>query len=62
MIFEKNEDLENQSSFNYNLILRARNNSVMFAHASLDPQLAPKVLGTLGPLSSSGLSENIREI
>lgn len=61
MIVEKNEDLEIQPSFNGNLILSARSSNIAFARASLDSQLAPKVLGALGPLPSSGLTENIKE-
>lgn len=58
---EKHEDLANQPSFNCNLILKARSKSITFAHASLSPQLNPKVLGVLGRLPFSGLSENMRE-
>lgn len=61
VIVEKNEDLEIQPSFNGNLILSARSSNIAFARASLDSQLAPKVLGALGPLPSSGLTENIKE-
>lgn len=61
VIVKKNEDLENQPSFNCNLILSARSSSIAFACASLDSQLAPKVLAALGPLPSSGLAENIKE-
>lgn len=62
VIVEKKEDLENQSNFNFNLILCARSNSITFAQPPLSPPLTPKGFGVLGPPFSPGLSESIQEI
>lgn len=62
VIVEKMEDLENQPNLNCNLILCARSNSLTFAQPPLSPPLTPKGFGVLGPPSSPGLSESIREI